>query len=123
MGIWQHTHTVTTTEVSPDLGELAEILDKKLSLDDADYSECPPEYLDKLKNILDEFEIKKIAFEKPDAAITTKSITISDSVDNIAVAVNPKSIQLLSMVDYVIKNEFSNIDTKKLMDRYKSEKK
>ena len=28
MGIWKHTHTVTTTEVSPDsLGEFAEILD------------------------------------------------------------------------------------------------
>ncbi len=27
MGIWQHTHTVTTAEISPDLGELAEILD------------------------------------------------------------------------------------------------
>ena len=27
MGIWQHTHTATTTEISPDLGELAEILD------------------------------------------------------------------------------------------------
>ena len=27
MGIWQHTHTVTTTEVSPDLGEFADILD------------------------------------------------------------------------------------------------
>ena len=27
MGKWQHIHTVTTTEVSPDLGELAEILD------------------------------------------------------------------------------------------------
>jgi hypothetical protein len=27
MGIWQHTHTVTTTEVSPDLRELADILD------------------------------------------------------------------------------------------------
>ena len=27
MGIWQQTHTITTTEVSPDLGELAEILD------------------------------------------------------------------------------------------------
>ncbi len=27
MGIWQHTHTVTTTELSPDLGELAETLD------------------------------------------------------------------------------------------------
>ena len=27
MGIWQHIHTVTTTELSSDLGELAEILD------------------------------------------------------------------------------------------------
>ena len=27
MGIWQHIHIVTTTEVSPALGELAEILD------------------------------------------------------------------------------------------------
>jgi hypothetical protein len=27
MGIWQHIHTIATTEVSPDLGELAEILD------------------------------------------------------------------------------------------------
>jgi ABC-type amino acid transport substrate-binding protein len=71
----------------------------------------------------DEFEIKKIAFEKPDAAISTKTITISDSVDNIAVAVNPRSIQLLSIVDYVIRNEFNNIDTRKLMDRYKAEKK
>jgi hypothetical protein len=26
MGIWQHTVTVTTTEVSPDLGEFAEII-------------------------------------------------------------------------------------------------
>jgi ABC-type amino acid transport substrate-binding protein len=71
----------------------------------------------------DEFEIKKIAFEKPDAAISTKTITISDSVDNIAIAVNPKSLQLLSIINYVIKNEYNNIDTKKLMDRYKAEKK
>ena len=27
MGTWQHIHTVTTTEVSPDLGKLAEIID------------------------------------------------------------------------------------------------
>jgi len=32
MGIWQHTHTVTTTEVCQDLGELAEIQDD-VSLD------------------------------------------------------------------------------------------
>jgi ABC-type amino acid transport substrate-binding protein len=71
----------------------------------------------------DEFEIKKISFEKPDAAISTKTITISDSVDFIAVAVHPKSIQLLSVVNYVIKNEYGDINTKKLMDRYKAEKK
>ena len=27
MGIWQHIHSISTTEVSPDLGEFAEILD------------------------------------------------------------------------------------------------
>ena len=27
MGIWQHTHTVTTTEVSLDLGKFAKIID------------------------------------------------------------------------------------------------
>jgi len=27
MGIWQHTHTITTTVVFPDLGEFTEILD------------------------------------------------------------------------------------------------
>ncbi len=26
MDIWLHTHTITTTDVSPDLGELAEII-------------------------------------------------------------------------------------------------
>jgi hypothetical protein len=27
MGIWQHIHTVTTIDVSPDLGKVSEILD------------------------------------------------------------------------------------------------
>jgi len=27
MGVWQHTHTITTTEVCPDLGEFTEIQD------------------------------------------------------------------------------------------------
>jgi len=27
MGIWQQTHTIATTELSPDFGELAEIID------------------------------------------------------------------------------------------------
>jgi len=71
----------------------------------------------------DEFEIKKISFEFPNAAITTKTVTISDSIDNIAVAANVNSPQLLSIVNYIIRNEYNNIDTKKLMDRYKAEKK
>ena len=70
----------------------------------------------------DEFEIKKISFERPEAAINTKTITISDSVDNIAAAVHFNSTHLLTIVDFVINNEFNNIDTKKLMDRYKAEK-
>jgi len=69
----------------------------------------------------DEFEIKKISFEKPAAALTTKTVTISDSVDNIAVAVNYKSTHLLSVVNQVISSDYNNIDTKKLMDRYKAE--
>ncbi len=32
MGIWQHTHTITTIDISPDLGEFAEILDDVISV-------------------------------------------------------------------------------------------
>jgi hypothetical protein len=39
MGIWQHIHTFTTTEVSPDLGEFAEIL-----LDDVSVEMIPLRY-------------------------------------------------------------------------------
>ena len=68
----------------------------------------------------DEFEIKKIAFEHPEAAISTKTVTISDSVDNIAVAVNYQSTHLLTIANFVVRNEFGNVDSKRLMDRYKS---
>jgi ABC-type amino acid transport substrate-binding protein len=70
----------------------------------------------------DEFETKKISFEKPDAALSTKTITIADSVDFIAVAVKPEGHMLLGVVNHVIATEFNNIDTKKLMTRYKESK-
>jgi ABC-type amino acid transport substrate-binding protein len=70
----------------------------------------------------DEFEIKKIAFEKPEAALTTKTITISDSVDQIGVAVKPSSLQLLGIANFVISSEYRDIDVKKLMNRYKENK-
>ena len=40
MGIWQHTLIITTTEVSPDLGEFTEILD------DVSVEMIPPCYLE-----------------------------------------------------------------------------
>jgi ABC-type amino acid transport substrate-binding protein len=70
----------------------------------------------------DEFEIKKISFERPDAALSTKTITISDSVDHIAVAVRPNSLQLLGIANFVIASEYNKIDVKKLMNRYKENK-
>ena len=70
----------------------------------------------------DEFENKKISFEKPEAALTTKTIVISDAVDNIAAAVPYNSTHLLSIEDHVIRNDFSNVDTKKLMKMYKESK-
>lgn len=68
----------------------------------------------------DEFEVKKIAFENPEAAISTKIVTLSDSVDNLAVAVNYQATHLLPMIDFIIRNEFGNLDNRKMMDRYKS---
>jgi ABC-type amino acid transport substrate-binding protein len=70
----------------------------------------------------DEFEIKKISFEKPEAALTTKTITISDSVDQIGMAVRPTSLQLLGIANFVISSEYRDIDVKKLMNRYKENK-
>jgi hypothetical protein len=32
VGKWQHIHTVTTTDVSPDLGEFAEIIDESVEM-------------------------------------------------------------------------------------------
>ena len=70
----------------------------------------------------DEFEIKKISFEHPEAALSTKTITISDSVDHIAVAVRPNSLQLLGTANFVIASQYNNIDVKRLMNRYKENK-
>lgn len=63
----------------------------------------------------DEFEIKRITLEKPSAPIHTKTVVLKDTVDNIAVAVHPNSIHLLSIVDYVIKQEYNDIDIKRLI--------
>jgi hypothetical protein len=72
MGIWQHIHTVTTTDVSSDLGEFSEILDDvSVEMIPLNYQEVEPfklhptsmSYIDKNtlnrldgKNTLNRFE-------------------------------------------------------------------
>jgi polar amino acid transport system substrate-binding protein len=68
----------------------------------------------------DEFEIKRIAWDYPQASITTKTVTLTDSVDNLAVAVPHTDTALLAVVDFVIDNNFTGIDVRKLIHRYQS---
>ena len=70
----------------------------------------------------DDLEIKKIAFERPQLALSTKTVIIADTNDYIAAAVEWKSTHLLSIIDMVIRNEFNNIDVKRLMEMYKAMK-
>lgn len=69
----------------------------------------------------DEFELKKISFEQPEAALSTKTITISDKVDFIAIAVNLQSPQLQEIANHIILTEYSKLDSNTLMARYKEE--
>lgn len=64
----------------------------------------------------DEFEIKKITLEHPESSITTKAVTLTDSTDYIAAVVDWRSDQLLQIVNFVIRNDFANIDVPKLID-------
>lgn len=69
----------------------------------------------------DEFEIKRIAWERPEASISTKTVTITDLVDSIAAAVDYKSVTLLAIVNHVIENEFNRIDTRRLITMYRTQ--
>ena len=71
----------------------------------------------------DEFEIKRISIERPESNLTTKAVTLIDSTDYIAAVVDFRSTQLLEIVNFVIKNNFNNIDVKKLINMYQKMKK
>lgn len=68
----------------------------------------------------DDLEIKKIAFERPEASLATKTVIISDSSDYIAACVDWKSTHLLSIVDMIIKNNHNDISVNKLISMYRS---
>jgi len=69
----------------------------------------------------DEFEIKRIAWERPEASINTKTVTITDLVDSIAAAVDYRDTTLLAMVDHVINTEFNHIDVRRLINMYRTQ--
>jgi len=69
----------------------------------------------------DDFEIKRIAFERSSASISTRTVVIRDSLDNIAAAVHPENLQLLSIVNFVIANNFNNITVDTLIKRLREE--
>lgn len=69
----------------------------------------------------DEFEIKRLSFERPEASISTKTAVLTDTIDNLAAAVNYKSTTLLAIVDRVIATQFANIDVKRLIAIYRDQ--
>lgn len=69
----------------------------------------------------DDFEIKRVATERPSASISTRTVVIQDSLDNIAAAVHPDSQQLLSITNFVIQNNFNNITVESLIKRLREE--
>lgn len=68
----------------------------------------------------DDFEIKRITSEFAEASLKTKTVTITDTNDQIAAAVHWQSTHLLSIIDQVIKSNFNDIDVKKLIAMHKS---
>ena len=66
----------------------------------------------------DEFEIKRISIERPESNITTKAITLIDNTDFIAAVVDFRHTQLLEIVNFVIRNDFNDIDVHKLIMMY-----
>jgi ABC-type amino acid transport substrate-binding protein len=68
----------------------------------------------------DEFEIKRISIERPESNITTKAITLTDSTDYIAAVVDFRNTQLLEIVNFVIKNDFNDINVHKLIVMYQA---
>lgn len=68
----------------------------------------------------DEFEIRKIAVDKPDATISLRTVTISDARDSIAVVVPWSSPGLLAMVNQVIDNRPNRMTADTLIDLYRA---
>ncbi|HUX50077.1 MAG TPA: ABC transporter substrate-binding protein [Spirochaetia bacterium] len=66
----------------------------------------------------DEMEIKKIIRSRPDAALKMKTVVLTDTQDDIAIAVAWQNTHLLSWINLLLDNMNLNLDADKLLDRY-----
>lgn len=67
----------------------------------------------------DEFEIRKVAVDRPDASISLRTVTISDARDSIAVVAPWDRPRLLGIVNQVIDERPSQITADELIQLYR----
>ena len=65
----------------------------------------------------DEFEIRKVTMNRPEAGLATKSVILTDRNDYIAAVVGIQSVQLLQIVNFVLRDSFGVVSTKDLLAR------
>lgn len=67
----------------------------------------------------DEFEIKRLLKKDPAAALTLRTVTLTDTVDSIGVAVNPTSRQLLALVDMYLSQQVERPTADTILKQWK----
>lgn len=68
----------------------------------------------------DEFEIRKVAVDRPDASISLRTVTINDASDSIAVAVPWDRPRLLGIVNQVIDERATQVTADELIALYRA---
>jgi polar amino acid transport system substrate-binding protein len=68
----------------------------------------------------DEFEVRRIAFDRPETAINLRTVTIADDRDAISVVVSWNAPMLLAMVNQVIDGRISELTADDVIEMYRS---
>ena len=68
----------------------------------------------------DEFEVRRISFDRPETSISLRTVTISDARDAISVVVRWNAPRLLAIVDQVIDDRSAELTADDLIDLYRS---
>ncbi len=68
----------------------------------------------------DELEVKKVIKGSPEASLTFKTAVISDTSDDLAVAVAWDSTTLVALLNIYLENQKLNLNADKILDKYSS---